>query len=119
MLKKENLKRNLYKILGTVALVFYVAFLIGEGIALTGQTSFADISVYLLFALFLVAYYFLWKDELIAGLMIIIWYALEWILVFWVWTDGGLTLILGFPIALLGLILLISSLRKRNKPSNP
>ena len=31
MLKKENLKRNLYKILGTVALVFYIAFLIGRG----------------------------------------------------------------------------------------
>lgn len=117
MIKKENLTQNIFRILGTIALVFYLFFLIGEGIPLTNQMSFAETSVYLLFALFVVGYYFLWKNELISGLVIITWYALEWILVFWVWIDGALTLILGLPIALLGLILLIYGIRKRTKPS--
>lgn len=113
MMEKKNRSQTIFRILGAVALVIYVAFLFGEGIPISGSMPFSDSSVYLLFALFVVAYYFLWKDEVVSGIMILVWYALEWILVFLVWIDGGMTLILGLPIAILGLILLIFGIRKR------
>ncbi len=117
MKNKENRTRNIFRILGTIALAFYIAFLIGESTTLSNRITFADISVYLLFAVFIVAYYFLWKNELISGIMILAWYALELILVFWVWVDGGLTLILGFPIVVLGVFLVIYGNREKSEES--
>lgn len=103
---------NVLKIIGIGAALLYIAFLFGEGVPLFNSSSFADISVYLLFLIFALGIYFLWRNELIAGIILIAWYILEWILVFWVWIDGGLTLILGLPIAIFGIVLLIIGIRK-------
>lgn len=111
MIKKENRFLNIVRILGAIAFIFYALFLIFEEVPLANQVSFEGISVYLLFAFFVVGYYFLWQNELISGIIFMAWYMLEWILVFWVWIDGGLTLFLGFPIFLLGLIVTIREMR--------
>jgi hypothetical protein len=48
-------------------------------------------------------------------LILIAWYGLQWALVLWVWEDGGMTLILGFPIAIFGVLALIYGIgKKRN-----
>ena len=107
MKKPTNLFRNILRILGTISAIFYILFLVAEGVPLSKEATFADISVYLLFALFVLGYYFLWKNELVSGLLLIAWYGLQWILVFFVWVDGGMTLILGLPIGLIGIIVLI------------
>jgi len=107
MKKPANLFRNILRILGTIAAVLYIMFLIDEGVPLFAQATFADTSVYLLFLLFVLGYYFLWKNEFISGLILIAWHGLQWILVFWVWVDGELTLILGIPVGILGIIVLI------------
>jgi len=104
--------RIILRVMGTIAALFYLLFLIFEGVPLFKASNFADISVYLLFLLFALGYYFLWRNELISGIIILIWYALEWILVFWVWVDGGMTLILGLPISLLGIFTLIYGAKK-------
>lgn len=117
MIKKENRFLIIVKILGAIAFIFYALFLIFEDIPLTNQASLGGISVYLLFALFVVGYYFLWQNEFISGIIFMVWYVLEWILVFWVWIDGGLTLFLGFPIFLLGLFITISEVRKNKVKS--
>jgi len=113
-MKSKNLFRKILRILGTIAVPFYLLFLIFEGIPPFKSTSFADISVYLLFLIFLTGYYFLWKNELLAGILLIAWYGLQWILVFTVWVDGGVTLIIGLPIALLGIAALILARRNKN-----
>ena len=110
--KYPNLFRNILRISGTIAAVFYILFLVAEGVPVSRGAAFAEISVYLLFALFILGFIFLWMNELVSGLLLIIWYALEWILVFWVWVDGALTLILGIPIGILGIILLIYGIKK-------
>ena len=103
-MKSKNTFRNILRILGTISVILYILFLIGEGIPLFRPTSFADISVYLLFLVFLLGYYFLWKNELMSGIILIAMYGLQWLLVFTVWVDGGLTLIIGFPILIIGIL---------------
>ena len=112
MKKSPNLFRNILRILGTIAAIFYILFLIDEGVPLFNDATFADISVYLLFLVFVLGYYFLWKNELTSGLILIAWHGIQWFLVFWVWVDGALTLILGIPIGILGIIVLIYGIRK-------
>ena len=110
--RSADLFRTILRILGTIAAFLYVLFLIGEGVPLFKEVSFADISVYLLFLVFVLGYYFLWKNELISGLILIAWHGLQWILVYKVWVDGGMTLILGIPLGLFGIIVLIYGIRK-------
>lgn len=110
-------------VLGSVALLGYILFLMGENVALFKYPSFADLSVYLLFVVFLAGYYFLWRNLLWAGLIWIVWHAIQWCLVMWVWPDGAMTLIIGFPIFLLGIVLLIFGLvdrthKKRSRGMN-
>ena len=109
----RNIFQLVLRILGTIALLCYILFLIGEIDLPINKVSFADISVYILFLFFLVGYYFLWKRETLSGLLFLIWYILEWILVFHVWIDGALTLILGFPIAVIGVLLLVYGIKNK------
>ena len=111
--KPTDLFRTILRILGTIAALLYVLFLIAESVPLFKEVSFADISVYLLFLVFALGYYFLWKNELISGVILIAWHAIQWVLVFTVWVDGGLTLILGLPIGIFGIFVLIYGIRKR------
>jgi hypothetical protein len=118
MNKSTKIFRNILRILGTVSAVLYIIFLFAEGVPLYKEATFADNSVYLLFLVFAVGYYFLWKNEFISGLILIAWHGLQWCLVFWVWVDGGMTLILGIPIGLLGIIILIYGIRTLSSKSN-
>jgi len=110
--------RLIIRILGSLALIGYVLFLIGEKVTFFKDATFADVTVYLLFAIFLVGYIFLWNFELISGIILIVWYGIQWGLVFWVWEDGEMTLIFGFPIAIIGILVLIYGIRKRSNTSS-
>ena len=105
--------RLVLRILGSLALIGYVLFLFGEKIPLFKDASFADVTVYLLFTFFLAGYFLLWNYELISGILLIAWFGLQWCLVLWVWDDGALTLIFGFPIAIIGILFLIYGIRQK------
>ncbi len=109
--------RNVLRVLGSIAFVAYVVFFIGEAVTPFQAKLKEVISVYLLFAVFVTGFFYLWKNEMKAGFIWIIWYAIQWCLVFWVWIDGDMTLILGLPIALLGILMIIYGVRKRKLSS--
>ena len=111
MKKSTNLFRNILRVLGKIAAILYILFLIAEDVPLFEATTFADTSVYLLFVVFVLGYYFLWKNELISGIILITWHILQWVLVFWVCVDGALTLVLGIPLGLFGIVFLIYGIR--------
>jgi hypothetical protein len=78
-----------------------------------------QIWVKLQFLLFLVGFYYSWKSKLISGIIYLVWYAGMVAMGFWVSSalhrDGGDALVLGFPLLVLGIILLISGLMRRKK----
>jgi len=105
--------RKTLRILGVLAMVGYILFLIMENPPLLYDSTFADTSVYLLFLFFLLSSILLWKFELTAGILLIVWYGLQWVLVFKVWTDGALTLVMGLPIACIGILAVVYGIIRR------
>ncbi|MCG9970652.1 hypothetical protein [Christiangramia crocea] len=112
----ENYSLTL-KILTSIALVGYILFLIMDNASLYTESS--ELTGYFLFTIFLAGYILLWKQKIIAGTVFLIWYSIQWYLVFLVWEKGLMTLILGFPIAALGLIILLHGIKKKSNRSSP
>ena len=105
--------RRILRVLGLLAMIGYILFIIAENPPLLNNSTFADMSVYLLFLFFLLSAVLLWKYELTAGILFIGWYGLQWILVFLVWTDGALTLVMGLPIASIGILAVVYGIIRR------
>ena len=116
--KKRDFQRTVLRILGTIILFGYLGFFFDEITSSIKSTragmNFEEISVFLLFILFLVAYYFLWTREIVAGILILVWHAIQWVLVFTVWPNGGATLIMGLPVGIYGLFVLMYGIRKKS-----
>lgn len=125
-LKLANMKKNMriyrliVRILGSLALIGYIQFLIDEGVPiLTNNVTFAEISVYILFAIFLAAYILLWNRELFSGILMLVWFGLILLCIFYVWENAALVGIVALPIAILGIVVLIFGiLKKRTVASN-
>lgn len=108
--------------LATLAAALYILFIIeiltdhiNMGLS-TGEILTQ--SEYYLFLLFAVAYALVWRNMLTSGISLVVWHIIQWCLVLFVWDDGEVTLILGFPIALIGILLIIySSLKNRRMKS--
>ncbi len=107
------------RILGTLAAIGYIVFLAGliqsfvtEGISLANILLKTEVW---LFLIFVIGFYWLWKSEFYAGLIFIIWHIFQWMLVLWVWEDGAMTLVMGFPIALTGILLVIFGILNRSR----
>lgn len=103
------------KIVGIFGVVLYVLFLVGESVPILKHVSFADVSVYLLFFIYLIGILTLWKNLILAGIICILWHVIQWVLVLWVWADGDMTLIFGFPIAIYGLVVFVIGLLQKRK----
>ena len=112
-MKKPAKKARTLRVLGIVALALYILFLIMERVPLGFRTPFAESSVYLLFLIFVLGFIFLWRNELVSGLILMVWHLLQWCLVLWVWPDGDMTLIFGLPIGVLGLLIFLFGLSQR------
>ncbi len=110
--------RVVLKILVTMAAVGYIIFLIGESTSITDESTFSVAMMYVLFAVFALAYFFLWKNAFISGILLIAWYGLQWILVLWVWDDADMTIVLGMPIFVLGILSLIYGIRQKRLSSS-
>jgi len=113
MKKPSEAFQIIIRILTSLALIIYIISLIGEKAALFGGASFQDISVYLLFIVFLAGFLTVWKYELVSGILLVAWYGFEWCLGLWVWEDPDMALALGSTIFITGLLSIIYGLRKR------
>ena len=112
--------RIVLRILVTMAAVGYIIFLIGESTSSAGEPVFDIVMMYVLFAVFALGYYFSWKNEFISGILLIAWHGLQWILVLRVWDDADMTIVLGIPIFVLGILSLIYGIRQKrfSSPKN-
>ena len=109
-------------VLGAVALAGYVLFVfdllnhwIRDGESF-GQIL-AHTEIYL-FLFFVAGFVLLKKNELIAGIIWIVWHVLQWALVLWVWDDGEVTLLMGFPVFIIGILLVVYSIRMKSRMSS-
>ena len=76
--------------------------------------------VKLLFVLFLVGYFIIWKNEGLGGLIFALWWIGMWYLGFFVAEhDRGAGVAMGFPLFVLAVLFIISWYRKRAAHSTP
>lgn len=112
----ENYSLSL-KILTSIALIGYFILFMAESAGLYSETN--ALTGYFLFGLFLTGYILLWKQKVIAGIVFLIWYSIQWYMVFLIWEKGLMTLLLGLPIAALGLLILLNGIKKKPNKSSP
>ncbi len=108
------------RILLTISVFFYTIIFIGEATPPFSESLFGIIMVYVLFLIFLIGYFFAWKDkkQMLSGIIITSWYVLLLILGFFVWTNAGMVIGLGFPVGILGVLLIIYSYLIKTKKKN-
>ncbi len=106
------------KILLTISFICYIMIFIEEIIHPFSEGFFGVFMIYTLFIIFMIGYYFLWTNEKISGIIIMSWYGLMLIIGFFVWSDAGMVILLGFPVFIFGILLFIHSLRKTKKNNN-
>lgn len=115
-----KLFRSILRILVSLAAILYILILIDEAFPPYDpnmrESNLGIVMVFVLFIWFAIGYYYLWKDEKIAGIFLASWWIALFFTAWWVWLYGNVTVILGFPIFVLGILLLIYS-NQKNKSS--
>jgi len=110
--------RNILRILITLAAIMYAVIFIDEAFPPYDpnmrESSFGIVMVFVLFIWFSIGYFYLWKNEKIAGLILTSWWIILFLTAWKVWVYGNVTVILGFPIFILGILLLIYSGKNKN-----
>ncbi|HMU44076.1 MAG TPA: hypothetical protein PKA80_12310 [Ignavibacteriaceae bacterium] len=125
--RRSRILLILTSLYGLLYLIFIIISFIpsSEGSPVSGTVpfdpfDFEQIVVKLFFVLFLVGYFILWKNEGLAGLIFVIWWIGMWYLGFFVAQhDRGASVIMGFPLFVLAILLIISWYRKRAAGSSP
>jgi hypothetical protein len=99
--------------------VLYLIFIIDNFIPADNFNPYdlENVVVKLAFVLFLVGYYMSWKNELDAGIVFIFWWAVMWYLgLFIAEHDRGASVVMGFPLFILGIFFIVSWYRKKVRP---
>jgi hypothetical protein len=109
--------RNVMRILLTLAAVFYALIFIDEALPPHDpdmrESNFGIVMAFVLFSWFFIGYFYLWKNEKIAGIFLTTWWIGLFLTAWLVWIYGNVTVVLGFPIFILGILLLIYSRNKK------
>ena len=115
---KKDVFGIVLKVLVTIAAIFYALIFIDEAFPPYDpnmkESDFGIVMVFILFIWFGIGYYFLWKNERRAGIMLISWWLGLFLTAWQVWLYGNVTVVLGFPIFVLGILLVINSRRKES-----
>ena len=114
LLEKKKRYSALHLILIIWGLLFLLLFI--SDLITIDNYDLESIVVSLAVVLFLIGYYMVWKNELVAGIIFIFWWIVMWFLALFIAeTDRGVGVVLGFPLFILGILFIISWYRKKDK----
>ncbi len=91
--------------------LLYLLFIIGEGISFK-TFNLESTSVLSLFLFYSAAFVLSWFKEKTAGYMFVSWYVLMMALAITIWTDAGMTIIMGFPLLPIGAFYVLYAYKK-------
>ena len=108
--------RNILRVLTSLAAVLYLLVFIDEAFPPYDpnmrESNLGIAMVFVLFAWFAIGYFYLWKNERFAGTIFIVWWLGIFLTAWLIWDYGNVTVILGFPIFILGILLIVYAKRK-------
>lgn len=108
---------TILRVLITLAAIGYSLVLITEALPpydpATRELDLRIAMIAILFTWFLAGYYYLWKNERTAGILLSLWWVALFFTAWLVWDYGNVTVVLGFPVFILGLLLLVYWRKKK------
>ena len=108
---KPDLFRLILRILITIALVLYISIFIEEAFPPypedMRESNLGIAMVFVLFLWFAIGYVYMWLNERISGILLDTWYLLLVFTALFIWKYGAMTIFIGWPIPVLGFLLLI------------
>ena len=111
--------RNVLRILTTLAALVYTLIFIDEAFPpydpVRKESDFGIVMVFVLFVWFSIGYFYVWKNEKVAGAFLTTWWIGVFITAWLVWIYGNVTVVLGFPVFILGLLLLFYARKRVHK----
>jgi hypothetical protein len=110
------------RVLLTITTIFAVLYLILLiSFYIDGFSGF-DLEVIIMnlaFVVFIVGYYFCWKNELVAGIIFIFWWGIMWYLgLFIAEQDRGAGVVMGFPLFVLAVLFIVHWYKKKRSSSD-
>lgn len=114
----KKLRFSALKIILTIYGLLYSLLMISSFFAIEDYDFFnlELIVANLSFVLFLVGYYIVWRNEKVAGIIFLFHWVIMWVItLFLAKTDRGMSVVLGFPLFILGILFIISWYRKKSK----
>ena len=116
--KHPKVLRILTTIYGIMYLVLILSFLLFENPDFNNITL-EGIIVSLAFIVFLIGYYYSWKNEMIAGTIFIFWWGIMWYLgLFVAERDKGAGVVMGVPLFIIGILFIVYWYRQRARTDN-
>lgn len=108
--KRSKVLLTVTTLFGILYLIFIIDYFISE------PQNFESIIINLAFIIFLVGYYYSWRNDMIAGIIFIIWWGIMWYLgLFIAEHDRGAGVVMGVPLFIIGILFIISWYRKRER----
>lgn len=123
-LAESTAKQKHPKILLTVTTVYavlYVALILS--FLLFEDPDYSNITlegilVSVAVVVFLIGYYYAWKNHLIAGIIFLAWWGIMWYVgLFVAETDRGAGVVMGIPLFIIAIFFIVHWYRKRERPS--
>lgn len=113
--KLSKILLSLTTLYGTLYIILIISFYKDGFIGFNLEA----ILISLAFLVFLVGYYFCWKNELMAGIIFILWWGIMWYLgLFIAEQDKGAGVVMGAPLFILGILFVFFWYRNRQKNFN-
>ena len=108
----------LTSIYGALYVILILSFLLFENPDFS-NINLEAIIVTLAIFVFLIGYYFSWKNEMIGGIIFIFWWGIMWYLgLFVAERDKGAGVVMGVPMFIIGILFIIYWYRKEVKTAN-
>jgi len=105
-------------IYGIIYVTLILSFLLFENPNYNNITL-EGVIVSLAFIVFLIGYYFSWKNEMIAGLIFLFWWGMMWYLgLFVAERDRGAGVVMGVPMFIIGILFIVYWYRRRVTTNN-
>ena len=117
-----KLIRNLLRALSSIAAILYAVLLVDEALPPYDpnmrESDFGIAMSFILFIWFGFGYFQSWRNEKVAGGVFVSWWIALFFTAWLIWNYGNVTVVLGFPICILGVLFLIYSWRNTNRPAD-
>ena len=114
---RSGLKKKRSRVLLTLTTVYGILYFALVISSFFERPDDAGMTImYVAFLVFLVGYYYCWRNELVGGIVFVLWWGIMWYLgLFVAEQDRGAGVVMGVPLFILGVLFIVSWYRTNGR----